>query len=292
MKKVVFPVFILLLLLLASCSSDGENVMPPEMMEEVVPETLEAVTLNNITYGTAEGQNYDIYLPENRTLDTKVILLIHGGGWTSGDKADMFGFQEFIKSQLPDVAVVNMNYRLADNETSPFPMQTDDITTLVTQLKEKQSEYQISTTLGLMGVSAGGHLSLLWSYAHDTEEQVRMVCSIVGPTNFLDEAYLNSTDPVILELIGLFGEDTAFLEETSPLFQVKTTSPPTQLFYGGQDPLIPTSQGVDLEAKLTELNVIHEFTLYETEGHGWVGDNLFDTSIKLKAFIETYLLAN
>ncbi|WP_299128340.1 alpha/beta hydrolase [uncultured Winogradskyella sp.] len=277
---------------MVSCSSDGENPMPPEMMEEIVPETLEAVTLNNVTYGSAEGQNYDIYLPENRTLDTKVVLLVHGGGWTSGDKADMVGFLELLKSQLPQVAIVNMNYRLADNETSPFPMQTDDITTLVAQLREKQTEYQISTNLGLLGVSAGGHLSLLWSYAYDTEEQVKMVCSIVGPTNFLDEAYLNSTDPAIQELIGLFGEDTELLEETSPLFQVKTTSPPTQLFYGGQDPLIPTSQGVDLDAKLTELNVLHEFTLYETEGHGWVGDNLFDTSIKLKAFIETHLLAN
>ena len=140
-----------------------------------------------------------------------------------------------------------------------------------------------------MGVSAGGHLGLLWSYAHDTDNQVAMVCSIVGPTNLLDNAYQNSSQPVIQELIGLFGEAEELLEEASPLFQLKSTSPPTLLFYGGQDPLVPVSQGISLDQKLTELGVDHEFTLYENEGHGWVGLNLFDTSIKLKGFIDKNL---
>jgi acetyl esterase/lipase len=53
--------------------------------------------------------------------------------------------------------------------------------------------------------------------------------------------------------------------------------------------LIPTSQGISLDEKLTELGVEQEFTLYENEGHGWVGINLFDISTKLKAFIEKHL---
>ena len=190
---------------------------------------------------------------------------------------------------MPDIAVVNMNYRLADNANNPYPMQVNDITTLIELLEEKQNEYQISNSIGIIGVSAGGHLGLLWSYSFDTNKQVKMVCSIVGPTNLNDLSYQNNPDPVIQELIGLFGEDVNFLEEVSPLSQVKTTSPPTILFYGGQDPLVPTSQGIDLDAKLTELNVIHEFTLYQSEGHGWLGLNLFDTSVKLKEFIGLYL---
>jgi len=39
--------------------------------------------------------------------------------------------------------------------------------------------------------------------------------------------------------------------------------------------------------KLNELNVTNEFTLYPEEGHGWIGLNLLDTSIKLKTFIES-----
>lgn len=201
----------------------------------------------------------------------------------------MIGFYEFIKTELPDLAIVNMNYRLADNTTSPYPMQINDISDLVTLLKEKQFEYQISTNLGILGVSAGGHLGLLWSYAHDTNDQVAMVCSMVGPTNLLDAAYQNSSESLIQDLIGLFGDDESLLEEASPLFKVTPTSPPTILFYGGQDPLIPVSQGIVLDGKLTELNVHHEFSLYENEGHGWVGLNLLDTSVKLKEFINENL---
>tara|TARA_R110002051_G_scaffold86498_2_gene152344 strand:- start:2367 stop:3215 length:849 start_codon:yes stop_codon:yes gene_type:complete len=281
MKKASIIVFIGCLLFFISCTEDNNTIIEFE--------TDEAISLNNLSYGDNANQIYDIYLPKNRTQDTKVILLIHGGGWTSGDKSDMNGFKDFIKTELPNIAVVNMNYRFANSTTSPYPLQINDISSLINLLKEKRSEYQISNSIGLIGVSAGGHLGLLWSYVHDNEEQVKMVCSIVGPTNLLDGAYQNSTDPVINNLIGLFGNDEQNLQNASPLYQLNESSPPTILFYGGQDPLIPNAQGVALNTRLTELNIVHEFTFYQNEGHGWVGLNLLDTSIKLKAFIESNL---
>jgi acetyl esterase/lipase len=281
MGKFIGLLFILFIF--SSCSNDSERVTNDL-------KTTEFISLTNLTYGTNRDQAYNIYLPKGRNLDTKIILLIHGGGWTSGDKNEMNAFKDFVRQEFPEVAVVNMNYRLADNNNSPYPMQLDDITLLVNELGAKQNEYQIGTQLGLIGASAGGHLSLLWSYARDVRDQVKLVCSIVGPTNLLDNAYQNSTDPILQELIGLFGDDQKLLEEASPLYQVKSSSPPTLLFYGGQDPLIPISQGYDLDARLTELEVQHEFTLYENEGHGWFGINLFDTSFKLKEFITKNLL--
>ena len=48
-----------------------------------------AQTLFNVAYGSSSAQAMDIYLPANRnTGSTKVIVLIHGGGWISGDKND------------------------------------------------------------------------------------------------------------------------------------------------------------------------------------------------------------
>ena len=119
-----------------------------------------------------------------------------------------------------------------------------------------------------------------------------MVCSIVGPTNLTDPAYLNNTNVVLQELLDTFGIDntsTDFLEEVSPYHRVTATSPPTILFYGGEDPLIPITQGTTMRDKLESLNVTHQFTLYPNEGHGWIGLNLLDTTLKLKIFIETYL---
>jgi len=155
----------------------------------------------------------------------------------------------------------------------------------------RDRHYTISDDFGFVGVSAGGHLSLLWSYAFDTNNDVKMVCSIVGPTNFTDPAYLNNNDAHLQELIDLFGIDatTEFLEEVSPLHQVTASAPPTILFYGGQDPLIPTTQGTALRDELASFGVTHEFTLYPDAGHGWTGTDLLDTVVKLKAFTQTYL---
>lgn len=285
-------VLFITIVMLCTCSTDNGIIMPEEQqepLEEAPKKPLEAESLLDVSYGTARDQVFDIYLPANRSEDTKVLVLVHGGGWSSGDKADMNGFKDFVIQQLPELAIVNMNYRLADKNNLPYPMQTDDITTVVNTLKNSKEEYQIGDDLGFIGVSAGAHLSLLWAYALDTEKKVNMVCSIVGPTNFLDPAYQNSEDETVKELIAQFGPNNEILEEASPLQKLRDGAPPTILFYGGQDPLIPVSQGVDLASKLTDLSIEHEFTLYETEGHGWIGVNLLDTSLKLKAFIEKNL---
>jgi hypothetical protein len=202
-----------------SCSSGDSIKKEPEV-------ALENKTMLNVSYGNDTDQVYDIFLPEGRTLNTKILILVHGGGWKEGDKADMNGFKDFIRTQLPDIAVVNINYRLADENNSPYPMQIDDITSIINNLKERQAEYQIGTELGFLGISAGAHLSLLWSYAFDTENKVNMVCSIVGPTNLIDDAYLNSNSEELQDLIDFFSLDEDILEEASPLHRVTAVAPP------------------------------------------------------------------
>ncbi len=278
-------IFLFVINMLSCSESDSPNpnsnsLNPLEYYEEL-----------NISYGMDTDQKFDLYLPANRNNNTKVLILVHGGGWTSGDKADMNAFRDIIRQDLPNMAIVNINYRLADENNSPFPMQIEDITSIVNYLKSIDDEYVFSDDYGFIGVSAGGHLSLLWSYAFDTENNVKMVSSIVGPTNFTDPAYLNNTSPEVQALMELYGVDasTAFLEEVSPYHRATATSPPTILFYGGQDPLIPTTQGTDLRDRLNQLGIVNQFTLYPNAGHGWIGLELLDTWSKLKLFTQTHL---
>ncbi len=245
----------------------------------------------NISYGSDTNQKFDLYLPENRNLDTKTIILVHGGGWTSGDKSDMNPIKNLLRQDFPNLAIANINYRLADANNQAYPMQIEDITTVVNYLKNNKAKYIISENIGFIGTSAGAHLSLLWSYAFDNENNTDMVCSIVGPTNFTDPAYLNNTNAELQGMLDLFGIDptTSFLEEASPFHRVTASAPPTILFYGGKDPLIPTTQGTDLRDKLDNLGVVNQFTLYPDAGHGWIGIELIDTWTKLKVFINTHL---
>jgi acetyl esterase/lipase len=272
------------LVLYLGCSKDN----PDEPTPTTEPEVVEAYVALNVFYGSDENQVFDIYLPENRTTSTKTIILIHGGSWVSGDKSDMNTIKSFISTLHPNVGIINMNYTLSGVNNPPVPMQTEDISAVVDYLSTNKSSLIISDDIGFIGVSAGAHLSLLWSYAYDANNQVDMVCSIVGPTNFTDPNYYDN--PLYQPVFQLFGNPSIeFLESASPYYRATATSPPTQLFYGGMDPLVPTSQGVEMDAQLTTLGVTHEFHFYPDEGHGWEGANLLDTTTKISTFIETYI---
>lgn len=286
--KTIKYTFLLLFLTVSfiSCSDDDSNNLDPNTASG-----LEFRQELNVSYGSDSDQVFDIYLPANRTLDTKVMILVHGGGWTSGDKSSMNLLKDLILQEIPNVAVVNINYRLADQNNPPFPMQIDDISEIISFLNDNQDDYVISNEFGFIGTSAGAHLSMLWSYAHDQNAVTKMVASIVGPTNFTDPAYLNNTNPEIEEIMNVIGIDASieFLELVSPYHQVTSDAPPTILFYGGQDPLIPTSQGVDMQARLAALGVTHQFILYPNAGHGWIGPEFIDTWTNLKLFIDSHL---
>lgn len=287
MKPIKYT-FLLLFLSVSffSCSDDDANGLDPNDIN-----TLEFRQELNVSYGNDSDQVFDIYLPANRSLDTKVMILVHGGGWTSGDKSSMNILKDLILQDVPNVAVVNINYRLADENNPPYPMQINDISEVVSYLKNNQNDYVISDDIGFIGTSAGAHLAMLWSYAHDDNAVSRMVASIVGPTNFTDPAYLNNTNPELQNIIDVYGIDASieFLELVSPYHQVTIDAPPTILFYGGQDPLIPTSQGVDMQARLASLGVTHQFILYPNAGHGWIGPEFIDTWTKLKLFMGSHL---
>ena len=266
-----------------SCSNEDS-----ELNSE--PEIIEAYEALDVSYGLDSNQVFDIYLPEGRTENTKVLFLVHGGSWVGGDKEDMNGVRDYVLQNHPSLGIVNMNYTLAGANSPPIPMQTNDISAVVNYITSNKTSLIISDDIGFIGLSAGAHLSLLWSYANDTNNQVDMVCSIVGPANFTDPAYYNSANPVFQSMYILFGNPSMpFLESASPYHTATATSPPTLLFYGGQDPLVPNSQGIDLVSQLTNLGVPHEFTFYEEEGHGWYGQNLTDTFNKISNYINQYL---
>src|SRR4051812_10247664 len=67
----------------------------------------------NVSYGTDLAQKMDVYLPAGRSTDsTKLIIMVHGGAWSSGDKADFDTYVTVLKQDFPGYAIANINYRL------------------------------------------------------------------------------------------------------------------------------------------------------------------------------------
>lgn len=271
--------------IVTSCKSD-DDFTPDEV--------LEAKTELNVSYGNNSQRVYDIYLPEDRSIaTTKTIILIHGGGWTGGDKQDMSHFISLLQETNPDHAIVNMNYVLSNSTTPAFPNQFFDVGRVILKLTEEQEDLQIKPEFGLVGASAGAHIAMMYDYEYDATDQVKFVANIVGPSDFTDPFYANNPNFEVL-LNSFINEDayppgTDLAEAVSPALQVTADSSPTILFYGNQDPLVPLSNGQTLNDKLQENSIPHSFTIYNG-GHGdWSANDYLDLRAKLNTFIQTHL---
>lgn len=260
------------------------------------PLPLEAETLLNVSYGSHPQQNYDLYLPAGRSSTvTKVIMLVHGGGWTEGDKSNMQNFVEIIQQDFPNHAIVNVNYILAVFPNTPaFPNQFLDLDLVIEKLTTESDDLQILPEFGMIGSSAGAHLSLMYDYVYDTEDQVKFVSDIVGPTDFTDPFFAD--DPLFEAALEFFVDEsqypagTNYAEAVSPVYQVSDFSSPTIMFYGMDDPIVPLSNGKTLDSTLSENMIDHSFTIYKG-GHGddWSPQSLADLRSQLGDYINLYL---
>jgi acetyl esterase/lipase len=218
--------------------------------------------------------------------------LIHGGFWTSGDKTDMDSLLEPIHIADPTLAIVNMNYRLADGAgANQHPAQMNDVKQLFNYIDAHAAEWHIGTTYALTGVSSGAHIALLYSYGFDAEKRVKLVASVLGPTNFADPYYTGNSlfQTLAVSLLGkTWQQDSTLHKSVSPLYVVNATSPPTFMAYGGADPLVPVSNPEALKAKLISLGVPYEYTLYPGESHDLSKTAILDIIVKMSAFFKTH----
>lgn len=247
-----------------------------------------SVTMLNVSYGTNAQQKMDVYLPATRSAtNTKVMIMIHGGGWNTGDKADFNEYVDSLKKREPSYAIFNLNYRLA-NTTDLFPAQELDIKAAVEFIYNKKQEYKISDKFVLVGASAGAHLALLQGYKYSTPVKPKAIIDFFGPTDLI-ELYNNPPNPLVQPLLvavtGVTPTANTLYMQSSPINYISSQSPPTMIFHGGVDIVVSPSQSVALDTKLSMSGVTHQYIFYPTEGHGWVGANLSDSFNKIQAFL-------
>lgn len=282
MRLSYIALFILFVLFFATSCSKQEEYYDPLLSYE----------LENIAYGDHPQQVMDIYLPANRNADnTKVFVLIHGGGWGAGDKADYTYFFDALMSVYPDYAIVNLNYQLGTASSPGYPKQMYDIQSALNHVQQPQ--YGLSDQYFLFGASAGGHLALLYAYMFDPAHQVKGVCNTVGPSDLTDTAYTNHPhyDYSFAALVGFdtYTQNPALYEEVSPVTHVNAEAPVTISFYGAVDTIVlPTQMGL-LHDALTLNGVYNEYTMYPGEGHGaWSATTIEDHYFKIINFVNQH----
>jgi acetyl esterase/lipase len=253
-----------------------------------------AQVLLNVKYGNDTKQAMDVYLPAGRNASsTPVLILIHGGGWTEGSRADLNAYVDTLKRRVPQYAIFNISYRLAANGQNLFPSQEQDVKAAIEFILSKQTEYRISDRFALIGASAGAHLALLYAYKYTTPVKAKAVISFFGPTELV-QMYNNPPNPLVpLLLASVTGAtpttNLTIYQQSSPFNFVVSSSSPTLLLHGSNDIVVSPSQSAILHDKLNTAAVANEYMLYQGGGHGdWSPAIYFDAFNKIDAFLKLY----
>src|SRR5690606_12041513 len=108
--------------------------------------------LRDLAYGSDPRQVVDVYRPVRPTKDAPVIVMVHGGGWRTGDKASARVIENKIERWVPrGIVVVSVDYRLLP---VPLEQQRDDVRAAIAFVQRKAAEWGASgDRLVLMGHS-------------------------------------------------------------------------------------------------------------------------------------------
>jgi len=131
------------LLLSAGAQSQASRGSPVQRAERT----------QTLSYGTDPLQALD-YWP-GATEGAPLVVFVHGGGWSKGDKRMMHGSDKLRHWQAQGYAVASLNYRLVPDAT--VEQQAEDVAAAVALLKARLAPRRIA----LVGHSAGAHLVAL-----------------------------------------------------------------------------------------------------------------------------------
>ncbi|MDO5402592.1 MAG: alpha/beta hydrolase [Eubacteriales bacterium] len=268
-------------------------------------------TYTDLSYGNKPANKFDLYVPADNTKETYgLIVYLHAGGFTSGDKADDARMLQWLCSLGYVTAGINYTLFNEENPDANIYTQSMEIKDSIPYVIEeaKKLGYNIDR-MAMSGGSAGGCLALIYAYrdADTSPVPVRMVFEGVGPSSFYPEDWKNyGFDQNKEAAAGLFSQMTGksitvdmfgiseydeLVKDTSALYWVNKNTVPTLMAYGKYDTFQPYEGSVRLDEKLTKYNVPHDYIVFEHSGHGLQNDNkqMIKYSEAILDYLEKYM---
>ena len=267
----------LVFILPVEASGDTPNVRP-------IPFTV----YPDVPYSTFGGVvlTLDVYVPNGAT-SSPAVLLIHGGAWKDGDKADWAAEGEAF-TQEGFVAFV-ANYRLAPpGGTWHAIAPVRDLHFAVKWIRANAALYGAHPSrVGALGASSGGNLAMMIGTTGIAGVgKADAVLSWSGSSQLAlgegDGVIANRTNYVGCELVEC-PEDWA---AASPFFRVDGADAPTYLA-NSEDEFIVLEEATSMALALTEVGVDNQLRILEGSRHGRAyEEDVWDESV---AFLEQHL---
>ncbi len=261
-----------------------------KMVEANLPENVLADT--NLTYAEYGKRKLraDVFKPKNENHNKlPAVLLVHGGGWRSGDISLLIPLAQKIAAE--NFVTVCIEYRLSPEAN--YPASVYDIKAAVKWMRANADKYKIdSIKIAILGSSSGGQLAALVGMTNGLQKfeskdennfcssDVQAIIDVDGLVDFTsEEARKYEDDPkknpssAGAWFGGNYAQKKELWKEASPLYYVNSSSPPTlfinsaqERFHCGRDEMIEKLNEYNIYSEVQTIpNTPHSFWLF----HPW-----------------------
>lgn len=270
--------------------SYGLGILDLIETEPVVPDEIMEFKDIEYKYVDSTSLQLDIYKLKEVIEPAPVMIFIHGGAWRTGKRSDYLPY--LIDYAKKGYVTATVSYRLV--KQAVFPAAVQDVNCAVKFIKKNSSEYGINPEkVVLIGGSAGGHLSMMIGYGGheelfsrdcplDHDSKVNAIINLYGPTD-LTTPYAISTYQVQDFLKTSYEENPGIYKMASPSTFISSDDPPTLIFQGTIDSLVPVSQSDSLADRLGNAGIPHEYHRLK----GW--PHAMDLAVEVNKYCQFYI---
>jgi acetyl esterase/lipase len=248
------------------------------MMDEVSSEALDGVRLErDVVFGRGGGRELrcNVFVPAGDALRRAAVLVLHGGGWQSGNRASPT--PHAVRLSRRGHVCIASDYRLSHE--AKWPAALHDVKAAMRWMRAEHAALGIDPQrICVVGRSAGGQLALMAAATAGVAEfegegghaGVDSACACVvayyAPTD-LEPAQSHPDSP----MGRLFASDVSAEEirRASPITWARADFPPTLLLHGTGDAVVSDVESRNMHALLVEAGALAELVLLPDRPHGF-----------------------
>lgn len=260
--------------LLASSVVTSGQAMPPAALEANLRQSLAGAASFVYKRASAADLKLWVFSPSDlQATDRRpAILFFGGGGWTNQNPAQFSPQARYFATKGLVTVVAAYRVRGANN-TTPYE-SVADAKSAVRWLREHAAELHVApTSLVAAGGSAGGHIALAAALLDEFDEpgENRSISSKPNalvlfnpvPNTVFDPKALTPLQQGFAALLG------SRAQEISPVHHLGKNLPPTIIFHGTADTLVPFSEVETFCRKAVDLGNRCELVAFEGAAHGF-----------------------
>jgi acetyl esterase/lipase len=222
---------------------------------------------HNVTYASPDGEPLllDAYIPNGGVHPA--VIVIHGGGWTYGDKQELAFEGENLAAAGFGAFVIN--YRLAPpNGDVHAPVALRDVSTALDWVRNNAAAYRIDPDrVGVLGNSAGGNLAMMLGVGGvNGTDHVNAVVSYSGQSNLLTLSTRHTTHAALNYIGCAVATCRAIWVANSPIDHCTPATAP-MLLVNSTHELMPLDQATGMATRLEQVGVPHVLKVLNGKKH-------------------------